>query len=125
MSETLRRRAVLAGIGTYLPEKIVDVYKRQHASGAIAGDMKPTIALRMRDSSMRRAIDAVQHNEAAGVISAGNTGALLALSKIVLKMCIRDSSCISRTAYRTLVKCSCALRSVISCTCCTCYFGPC
>jgi glycerol-3-phosphate acyltransferase PlsX len=56
-----------------------------HASGAIAGDMKPTIALRMRDSSMRRAIDAVQHNEAAGVISAGNTGALLALSKIVLK----------------------------------------
>jgi glycerol-3-phosphate acyltransferase PlsX len=39
----------------------------------------------MRDSSMRRAIDAVLNNEAAGVISAGNTGALLALSKIVLK----------------------------------------
>ena len=57
----------------------------RHASGAIAGDMKPTVALRMRDSSMRRAIDAVQSDEAAGVISAGNTGALLALSKIVLK----------------------------------------
>jgi glycerol-3-phosphate acyltransferase PlsX len=56
-----------------------------HAAGVVAGDMKPTVALRMRDSSLRRAIDAVLNNEAAGVISAGNTGALLALSKIVLK----------------------------------------
>ncbi|MDD2705718.1 MAG: phosphate acyltransferase PlsX [Acidocella sp.] len=56
-----------------------------HAGDSITGDMKPTVALRMRDSSMRRAIDAVHDNEAAGVISAGNTGALLALSKIVLK----------------------------------------
>ena len=56
-----------------------------HASEAITGDMKPTVALRLRDSSLRRAIDAVQGGEAAGVISAGNTGALLALSKIVLK----------------------------------------
>lgn len=51
----------------------------------VSGDMKPTVALRLRDSSMRRAIDAVLDGEAAGVISAGNTGALLALSKIVLK----------------------------------------
>ncbi|OYY03850.1 MAG: phosphate acyltransferase [Acidocella sp. 35-58-6] len=56
-----------------------------HATETITGDMKPTIALRLRDSSMRRAIDAVLAGEAAGVISAGNTGALLALSKIVLK----------------------------------------
>jgi glycerol-3-phosphate acyltransferase PlsX len=56
-----------------------------HASDVVGGDMKPTVALRMRDSSMRRAIDAVLNGEAAGVISAGNTGALLALSKIVLK----------------------------------------
>jgi glycerol-3-phosphate acyltransferase PlsX len=51
----------------------------------VSGDMKPTAALRLRDSSMRRAVDAVLNGEAAGVISAGNTGALLALSKIVLK----------------------------------------
>jgi glycerol-3-phosphate acyltransferase PlsX len=57
----------------------------RHAGDVVAGDMKPTVALRLRDSSMRRAIDAVLNNEAAGVISAGNTGALLALSKIVLK----------------------------------------
>jgi glycerol-3-phosphate acyltransferase PlsX len=56
-----------------------------HASEAIASDMKPTAALRVRDSSMRRAMDAVLSGDAAGVISAGNTGALLALSKIVLK----------------------------------------
>jgi glycerol-3-phosphate acyltransferase PlsX len=57
----------------------------RHAGETISGDMKPTVALRLRDSSLRRAIDAVQGGEAAGVISAGNTGALLALSKIVLK----------------------------------------
>jgi len=57
----------------------------RHAADHISGDMKPTAALRMRDSSLRRAIDAVLTGEAAGVISAGNTGALLALSKIVLK----------------------------------------
>jgi glycerol-3-phosphate acyltransferase PlsX len=56
-----------------------------HCSAIISSEMKPTAALRLRDSSMRRAMDAVLNNEAAGVISAGNTGALLALSKIVLK----------------------------------------
>jgi glycerol-3-phosphate acyltransferase PlsX len=57
----------------------------RHAGDSISGDMKPTVALRLRDSALRRAIDAVLAGEAAGVISAGNTGALLALSKIVLK----------------------------------------
>lgn len=56
-----------------------------HSDDYVSGDMKPTAALRMRRSSMRMAIDAVLRGEAAGVVSAGNTGALLALSKIVLK----------------------------------------
>ena len=47
--------------------------------------MKPTAALRVRGASMRVAIDAVAQGEASGVVSAGNTGALLALAKIVLK----------------------------------------
>jgi glycerol-3-phosphate acyltransferase PlsX len=51
----------------------------------ISGDLKPTASLRVRNASMRLAIDAVASGEAAGVVSAGNTGALLALSKIVLK----------------------------------------
>jgi glycerol-3-phosphate acyltransferase PlsX len=51
----------------------------------IADDLKPTAALRLRDASLRRAIDAVAAGEAAAVISAGNTGAILALAKIILK----------------------------------------
>ncbi|MBY0337108.1 MAG: phosphate acyltransferase PlsX [Acetobacteraceae bacterium] len=57
----------------------------RHAPDAIPGDMKPTAALRVRHSSMRVAIDAVAAGEAAGVVSAGNTGALMALAKIVIK----------------------------------------
>ena len=57
----------------------------RHAPDVISGDLKPTAALRMRGSSMRVAIDAVAAGEAAGVVSAGNTGALMALAKIVIK----------------------------------------
>jgi glycerol-3-phosphate acyltransferase PlsX len=57
----------------------------RHAPDAITGEMKPTAALRMRNTSMRMAIDAVANGEASGVISAGNTGALMALAKIVIK----------------------------------------
>ena len=57
----------------------------KHAADAISGDMKPSVALRMRQSSMRLAIDAVAQGAASGVVSAGNTGALLTLAKIVLK----------------------------------------
>lgn len=57
----------------------------RHAPDVISNDMKPTAALRSRQSSMRVAIDAVAAGEAAGIVSAGNTGALLALAKVVIK----------------------------------------
>jgi len=57
----------------------------RHAPDVIGSDMKPTAALRLRGASMRVAIDAVAQGEASGVVSAGNTGALLALAKIILK----------------------------------------
>ncbi len=57
----------------------------RHAPESIGNDMKPTAALRMRGASMRVAIDAVAAGEASGVVSAGNTGALLALAKIIIK----------------------------------------
>ena len=57
----------------------------RHTAAMIPSDMKPTQALRVRGSSMRVAIDAVADGEAQGVVSAGNTGALLALAKIVIK----------------------------------------
>jgi glycerol-3-phosphate acyltransferase PlsX len=57
----------------------------RHAPEVVANEMKPTAALRLRGSSMRLAIEAVAAGEAEGVVSAGNTGALMALAKIVLK----------------------------------------
>src|ERR1700761_4515052 len=57
----------------------------RHAPDVIGNDMKPTAALRSRQSSMRLAIDAVATGEAAGLVSASNTGALLAMAKIVIK----------------------------------------
>jgi glycerol-3-phosphate acyltransferase PlsX len=57
----------------------------RHAPEAVPNAMKPTAALRLRGASMRLAIEAVAAGEAAGIVSAGNTGALTALAKIVLK----------------------------------------
>jgi glycerol-3-phosphate acyltransferase PlsX len=57
----------------------------RHTPDAISSDCKPTAALRIRQASMRLAIDAVAAGEAQGVVSAGNTGALLTLSKVVMK----------------------------------------
>ena len=63
-----------------------DVTTVIHTPDSIAGDAKPSVALRGgRNSSMRRAIDAVAEGKAAVVVSAGNTGALMAMAKMVLK----------------------------------------
>jgi phosphate acyltransferase len=56
-------------------------------SEVVADDAKPSLALRTgRQSSMRLAIDAVADGRADGVVSAGNTGALMAIAKFGLKM---------------------------------------
>ena len=58
----------------------------RHADDVISNDEKPSAALRGgKNSSMRLAINAVESGEAGGVISAGNTGALMAMAKFVLK----------------------------------------
>jgi len=57
-----------------------------HTDEVVLDDDKPSLALRTgRHSSMRLAIDAVADGRADGVISAGNTGALMAMAKFVLK----------------------------------------
>ena len=68
-----------------LRKRAAKVCSLRHAPEVISGDLKPTVALRMRGSSMRIAIDAVAAGEAAGIVSAGNTGALMALAKIIIK----------------------------------------
>ncbi|MBC6444212.1 MAG: phosphate acyltransferase PlsX [Alphaproteobacteria bacterium GM202ARS2] len=58
-----------------------------HAKDSIAASDKPSHALRHgKHSSMRYAIDAVKSNKADAVVSAGNTGALMAIARLVLRM---------------------------------------
>jgi phosphate acyltransferase len=58
----------------------------EHTAEAVEPDAKPSQVLRQgRNTSMRLAIDAVQDGRASAAVSAGNTGALMALSKFVLK----------------------------------------
>lgn len=75
ISDTLDRYASLKKVSTIV-----------HCSETISGEEKPSAALRKsKDTSMRCAIEAVKNKEADAVVSAGNTGALMALAKLVLK----------------------------------------
>lgn len=57
-----------------------------HASEVVAMDESPSQALRKKkDSSMRVAINLVSEGTASAAVSAGNTGALMATAKFVLK----------------------------------------
>lgn len=57
-----------------------------HACEQIEMDEKPARALRGKpDSSMRRSIEVVQNGRADACVSAGNTGALMALGRMLLK----------------------------------------
>lgn len=59
----------------------------RHASEVVLMDDPMSVALRgKRDSSMRVAIELVRDGHADACVSAGNTGALMALSRFVLKM---------------------------------------
>lgn len=62
-----------------------DRYQVHHTTDVIKGDAKPSIAVRSgRESSMWKAIMSVRNGYAKAVVSAGNTGALMAMSKICL-----------------------------------------
>lgn len=57
-----------------------------HTSEIVKMDDSPALALRSKkDSSMRKAVDLVKSKEAQACVSAGNTGALMVISKFVLK----------------------------------------
>jgi glycerol-3-phosphate acyltransferase PlsX len=71
----LAKQAALAAVTTV-----------RHTKERISSNDKPSTAIKSgRNSSMRLAIDAVQEGEASCVVSAGNTGALMAIAKYVLK----------------------------------------
>lgn len=58
-----------------------------HTEVAVSMDDKPSQALRRgrKVSSMWRAIDAVKEGKAQATVSAGNTGALMAMAKVILR----------------------------------------
>ena len=59
----------------------------QHASQIVTMDEAPAVALRgKKDSSMRVAINLVKSGDADAAVSAGNTGALMATGRFVLRM---------------------------------------
>jgi len=58
----------------------------KHASEVVGMDEPPALALRgKKDSSMRVAINLVKEGQAQAAVSAGNTGALMATARFVLK----------------------------------------
>ncbi|HEY0877254.1 MAG TPA: phosphate acyltransferase PlsX [Zeimonas sp.] len=66
---------------------LADRMELRDAPEVVAMDDPPATALRSkRNSSMRVAIDLVKNGEADACVSAGNTGALMAISRFVLKM---------------------------------------
>ncbi len=57
-----------------------------HTTETVSPEAKPSQALRGgKQTSMWKAIEAVKNGEASGVVSAGNTGALMAMSKLIMR----------------------------------------
>jgi phosphate acyltransferase len=59
----------------------------RHTAQIISGEEKPAQALRRgKGSSLWNAVEAIRQGEAAAAVSGGNTGALMAISKLILRM---------------------------------------
>lgn len=56
-----------------------------HADTVVDGADKPSVAIRKKSSSMSMAIAAVKSGDAGAAVSAGNTGALMAMAKLALR----------------------------------------
>lgn len=65
---------------------LADCVEIRHTDKVVANTDKPSVALRSgKQTSMRLAIDAVQSGEADSAVSAGNTGALMAMAMFGLR----------------------------------------
>ena len=65
--------------------KIKEYCSLIHAPEVVKNEDKPSQVIRNKNTSMYMAIDAVRKGDAKAIISAGNTGALMAISKMLLK----------------------------------------
>ncbi len=76
----------LVGLPSARPSELPERCSWVDASEVVAMDDTVEVALRRkRDSSMRRAIEEVKDGRAQAAVSAGNTGALMAIARYVLK----------------------------------------
>ncbi|MAI50121.1 MAG: phosphate acyltransferase [Rhodospirillaceae bacterium] len=67
-------------------KRLREITEIMHTDNVISSDMTVSVAIRKRrQSSMQLAIDAVRDGEAEGIVSAGNTGALMAMAKLSLR----------------------------------------
>src|SRR3546814_1730191 len=74
-------------------KRLLEATTLRHTDDVVSSDAKPSVALRAgRKSSMRLAIDAVHDGEADCVVSAGNTGALMAMATLDRKSTRLNSS---------------------------------
>ena len=88
LEKALKRKRGLAGR-----------YEIRHADDVVAMDAKPSHAVRRgRGSSMWRALESVRDGEAQATVSAGNTGALMAMALF----CLRAAEGVDRPAIAAL-----------------------
>jgi len=93
LKEKPSARLILVGLQDEIKQQITqhnlvlsEHLQIQHASEVVAMDEAPALALRKKkDSSLRVAINLVHEGKADAIVSAGNTGALMATAKFVLK----------------------------------------
>jgi glycerol-3-phosphate acyltransferase PlsX len=87
-------KLIMVGDESILQPMLKDVFAKypnrlsiHHASQVVEMDEPPQKALKnKKDSSMRVAINLVNEGQADACVSAGNTGALMATARFVLKM---------------------------------------
>jgi glycerol-3-phosphate acyltransferase PlsX len=78
--------AISAGLARHA--KVAERVEIRHAERVIAMDEKPAQALRRgKGTSMWATVEAVREGQAVAAVSAGNTGALMAISRLILRMC--------------------------------------
>lgn len=63
-------------------QKVCQIF---HTEEFVHNEDKPSHVIRNRATSMYQAVEAVKKGEAMAIVSAGNTGALMAISKLLLK----------------------------------------
>lgn len=94
VSENPQLELILVGDSVAIRQALTDTgnsehpqLQIQHATQQVMMTDKPSVALRTkRDSSMRVALDLVEQQKVQACVSAGNTGALIAMAHFVLKM---------------------------------------